>query len=165
MPVKFDIKLSSKDMFRFNMYQTYSGFQGWFSIILAAVIFGVAVKNYGTVETGMMVMYIFLGVFSLIYIPLTLWLKSKSAINSSDVLKYTLHYEVDEKGFHVSQEEANADLLWEQIYKMTATKSNVLVYSNRVNAYVIPREQLGDQYETLTKLAKEQLPKFRVKMK
>lgn len=165
MPVKFDIKLTSKDMFRFNMYQTYSGFQGWFSVILAGVIFGVAAKKYGTVETGTMILYIALGVLELIYIPLTLWLKSKSAVKTSDVLKNTLHYEVDEKGFHVSQEEASAELLWDQIYKMTATKSNVLVYSNRINAYVIPREQLGAQYEALAKLAKEQLPKFRVKMK
>lgn len=53
---------------------------------------------------------------------------------------------------------------WDQIYKMVATKSNVLVYSTRINAYIIPREQLGEQYKDLAKIANEKLPKHRVKM-
>ena len=70
----------------------------------------------------------------------------------------------DEKGFTVSQGEESANLPWDQIYKMVATKSNVLVYSTRINAYIIPREQLGEQYKDLAKIANEKLPKHRVKM-
>ena len=77
---------------------------------------------------------------------------------------WTLHYLVDEKGFTVSQGEESANLPWDQIYKMVATKSNVLVYSTRINAYIIPREQLGEQYKDLAKIANEKLPKHRVKM-
>ena len=39
MPLEFDIKLKAKDMFRFNMYQTYSGFSGWSSIIFSIILF------------------------------------------------------------------------------------------------------------------------------
>ena len=35
MPLKFDITLTAEDMYRFNMYQTYSGFHGWFSIVFS----------------------------------------------------------------------------------------------------------------------------------
>ena len=65
----------------------------------------------------------------------------------------------------MSQGEESALLTWEQIYKMVATKHNVLVYSNRTNAYVIPREQLGDAYGALAQLALAQLPDYRVRMK
>ena len=37
--MQFDIKLKSQDMYRFNMYQTYTGFHGWFSIIVSIIIF------------------------------------------------------------------------------------------------------------------------------
>mgnify|MGYP000697755357 CR=1 FL=1 len=40
--MEFDIKLKSQDMYRFNMYQTYTGFHGWFSIIVSIIIFVVA---------------------------------------------------------------------------------------------------------------------------
>ena len=55
--------------------------------------------------------------------------------------------------------------MWDQIYKMVSTKNNVLVYSNRVNAYVIPRQQLGEKYRELAELAEGKLPKYRVKLK
>ena len=83
----------------------------------------------------------------------------------SEVLRGTLHYEVDAEGLHVSQKEESALLPWEQIYKMVATKHNVLVYSSRINAYVIPRAQLGESYAALQTQAAAHLPAYRLKMK
>lgn len=165
MPVEFDITLTSKDMYRFNMYQAYSGFHGWFSIIISIVIFVVAVMTYGDLELTYTLLYIAFGVVFLFYMPITLFLRSKSSLAASKVLTRPLHYTVGADGFLVSQGEENAVLPWEQIYKMVATKSNVLVYSNRTNAYIIPREQLGSRYDALSDLAKDKLPKYRRKMK
>ncbi len=79
----------------------------------------------------------------------------KSALAASEVLRGTLHYLVDEKDLLFLRGEESANLPWDQIYKMVATKSNVLVYSTRINAYIIPREQLGEQYKDLAKIANE----------
>ena len=48
MKIEFDIKLSPKDMYRFNMYQTYTGFHGWFSIIVSIImiIFVLLVRTF-----------------------------------------------------------------------------------------------------------------------
>jgi hypothetical protein len=48
---------------------------------------------------------------------------------------------------------------------MVSTKHLVLVYSNRLNAYVIPQRQLGELYLPLAKLARQKLPKYRLRMK
>ncbi len=165
MPIEFDITLTPKDMYRFNLYQTYTGFQGWFSIIVSIFIFVSAGLTYGEVTLTRTVLYIVLGIVFLFYMPVTLYLRSKHNVIASDVLKNALHYSVTDKGFAVSQNEASAELPWEQIYKMISTKNNVLVYSSRINAYVIPRQQLGETYQELAKLAKEKLPKYRVNMK
>lgn len=165
MPIEFDITLDFKDMYRFNMYQAYSGFHGIFSIIIAVLVFALAIATYGEIELRNTVLYVVFGMIFLIYMPVSLYLRSKNSLKSSEVLQKPLHYAVDEKGFCVSQGEANAELLWEQIYKMVATKSNVLVYSNRINAYVIPRAQLGEKYGELAALAGKKLPKYRLKMK
>ena len=73
--------------------------------------------------------------------------------------------EVDEEGRNVSQKEESALLPWEQIYKMVATKHNVLVYSSRINAYVIPRAIAGESYAALQTQAAAHLPAYRLKMK
>lgn len=165
MPIKFDITLTSKDMYRFNMYQTYSGFHGWFSVVISIVAFVLAVRSYGKVEPMYTVLYIAFGILFLVYIPISLYLRSKHSLAASKVLSSTLHYAVGEEGFVVSQGEEKAKLPWTQIYKLVATKNNVLVYSNRINAYVIPREQLGDSYGALAELATEKLEKFRLKLR
>ena len=134
------------------------------SIIVSIIIFIVAGLTYGGLDITYTVLYIAFGIIFLLYMPVTLWLRSKSALAASEVLRGTLHYLVDENGFTVSQGEESAKLPWDQIYKMIATKSNVLVYSTRIHAYIIPREQLGEQYKELAKIANEKLPKHRVKM-
>lgn len=168
MPLEFDIKLKPKDMFLFNMYQTYTSFSGWFSILFGAALFGFAgytCYTYGEAGYGNAILYAVAGVFLLVYMPFTLWMRAGRSIKASPVLSNVLHYYVDADGFTVTQGEASGVLAWKQIYKMVSTKSNVLVYSNRMNAYVIPRAQLGEQYVPLAKLATDKLPKFRVRMK
>lgn len=51
MNTAFDIKLEAKDLFRFNMYQTYTGLQGWISIILGILAFVMAGTTFGHAET------------------------------------------------------------------------------------------------------------------
>ena len=165
MPIEFDIKLQPKDMYRFNMYQTYSGFHGIMSIVLAIFVFIAAVLTRGKVEMTYTILYVCFGVLFLVYMPVTLWMRSKHAIATSEVLKGVLHYSLEEDGVHVSQGGESAVLPWEQVYKMVSTKSNVLIYSTRLNAYVIPREQLGVQYDKVAELAKQKLEKYRVNMK
>ena len=165
MPIEFDITLTPKDMYRFNMYQVYSGFHGWFSVMVSLLIFAVAGVTYGELDSMYTMLYIVFGIVFLFYMPVSLMLRSKHSIASSEVLSHPLHYAVGEDGFTVTQNEASANLPWDQIYKMVATKSNILVYSNRTNAYVIPRDQLGDKYGSVAKTACAKLPKYRVKMK
>ena len=165
MPLEFDVKLEPKDMYRFNMYQTYSGFSGLSSILFAIALFGLAIYTYGEVSLPNTIMYVGVGIMMLVYMPSTLWLRAKQSIKASPVLSNTLHYMVDADGFTVTQGEASGVLAWKQIYKMVSTKHLVLVYSTRINAYVIPRRQLDEQYLPLAKLAREKLPKYRCRMK
>lgn len=164
MTVEFDVQLEPKDLYRFNLYQTYTGSQGIISIliaILAGVMTAVSISD-GSYN------YAFLyGVFFVLflgYIPVTLWTRAKLSLKTNAVLAGTLHYEVSEEVIRVTQGEESGELPWKQIYKMIATKHNVLIYSGRKNAYIIPRTQLGDKYGELSALAKSQLESFRVKM-
>lgn len=39
MPIKFDVKITANDMYRFNMYHIYTSFTGIFSILAAVLGF------------------------------------------------------------------------------------------------------------------------------
>lgn len=165
MTTEFDVTITSKDMYRFNMYHAYHGFQGIFATVIGILVLIVAGATFGKIETMYTVLYFVFGLIFLIYVPVSLYMRSKQQILSSEVLRQSLHYKVDEEGVHVSQNDQTADLLWNQIYKVVSTKSNLLIYSSRVNAYVIPRNAISKEYETVVQLAAKHLEKYRLKLK
>lgn len=165
MTTEFDVTITSKDMYRFNMYHAYHGFQGIFATVIGILVLIVAGATLGKIETMYTVLYFVFGLIFLIYVPVSLYMRSKQQILSSEVLRQSLHYKVDEEGVHVSQNDQTADLLWNQIYKVVSTKSNLLIYSSRVNAYVIPRNAISKEYETVAQLAAKHLEKYRLKLK
>ncbi len=165
MRAEFDITLSARDMYRFSMYHAYTGSQGIVSIVISAFCFFAAFRTYGYVGQPYTILYAAFGVLFLIYIPFNLYLRSKRQILLSEALRNMLHYVVDEQGIHTSQNGASADLPWEQVYKLIVTGSQILIYSNRVNAYIIPRNQIAAEYEAFCRMAKQNLPKYRLKMK
>lgn len=165
MTTEFDVTITSKDMYRFNMYHAYHGFQGIFATVIGILVLIVAGATFGKIEMMYTVLYFVFGLIFLIYVPVSLYMRSKQQILSSEVLRQSLHYKVDEEGVHVSQNDQTADLLWNQIYKVVSTKSNLLIYSSRVNAYVIPRNAISKEYETVAQLATKHLEKYRLKLK
>lgn len=165
MPVEFDIKITDKDMYRFNMYHAYTGFQGIFATVIGIAVLVVAAVTFGKVEITYSLLYFLFGLIFLVYVPMSLKLRSKRQILVSPVLKESLHYKVDQQGIHVSVGEETAHLEWEMVYKIVSTKSNLLIYSSRVNAYVIPRNQISGQYGAIRELAVQKLEPYRVRMK
>ena len=73
MRLEFDITLTAKDMFRFNMYQTYTGASGWISVIAAVICFIAAGTKYSERGLSYAVLGSLLGVLILFYMPVTLY--------------------------------------------------------------------------------------------
>jgi len=165
MKVTFDVNLTSNDVFKFNIYQSYRGMQGVISVLLPAVIIGAVIKNYNDFGLANALMYIGISIILLAYMPVSLWFRSKKVLKTNEALAKTLHFEFTEETISVSQEEQKAEFKWENVYKMIATKKLVLVYTNRLNAYIIPREQIKDEYSDLAALAKSQLDRSRIHMR
>lgn len=166
MKVVLDIKLDAKDLFRFNMQQAYRGMQGILSIILPILVFAYAVTSFGEVSIGSTLVYVGLGIVFLVYVPVSLWLRvNKIVKDENNALSKVLHYEFEEEVIRVSVGEESVEFKWENIFQMKTSGPLLLVYTNRINAYVLPLEQVGDRYEELSKLAYEKLEKYRIKMK
>lgn len=164
MSVEFDAAITEKDMYQFNLYHAYHGFQGIAATLVGVWVLIMAGITFGKVEVMYTLLYLVLGVVFLVYVPVSLNLRSKQQIRNSEILKQALHYKIDDAGIHVSQGEQTADLDWKQIYKMVSTKNSLLIYSNRVNAYVIPRQAVGQQYEKVVGLAVNHLEGYRLKL-
>ena len=164
MSAEFEVTISDKDMFRFNVYHAYHGFQGVIATLAGIWVLVMAGLTFGKVEILYTILYTILGIVFLVYVPGSLYLRSKQQMSSSEVLKRALNYKIDDAGVHVSQGDQTADLEWKQIYKMVSNKNQILIYSSRVNAYIIPKEAVLEQYQTIVGLAVNHLEGFRLKL-
>ena len=163
MKIEFDVKLTTKDLYLFNLGQAYKGMQGMISIVIPALIFAYAIYEWGQVNLGTSILNIGIGLLLLLYVPISLYLRSAKIIKGDEVLSKSLHYEVSEEGIQVSQGEAAATLEWEQIYRMVAKGNYIRIYTNRINAYIIPKSQIEDRWDMVVQLAKKKLEKFRLR--
>ena len=165
MNINLDIKIDTKDLFRFNMNQAYRGAQGILSIVLPILVFAYAVTSYGEVSIGSTLVYVGLGLVFFAYVPVSLWMRSKKVVsNPNNALSKVLHYTFSEEGICVSVEEESVEFKWENVYLMRTTGDLLLIYTNRINAYILPLAQVGEQYDTLSQLAHAKLEKYRIKM-
>lgn len=57
----------------------------------------------------------------------------------------------------------SAVLKWNQVYKAVKNRKQLLVYSGRASAYILPIDQLGDQEGAVEEVLREKLAKFRRK--
>lgn len=63
MKASFDVTLSPKDLYRFNMYQTYTGLQGWSSIVLGILGFVMAGISFQNGKISYTLLYTAVGFF------------------------------------------------------------------------------------------------------
>lgn len=166
MKINLDIKLDVKDLYYFNLKQAYKGMQGFLSILLPLLALGYAYFSYGQVGIGYTLMYLGLAVLFFVYVPVSLYLRAKKVMSNPDnAIVKTLSYEFREDAIRVSVEEEQVEFLWDNIYRLVSNKDYIFIYTNRINAYILPMTQVGDAYGDLSKLAKDKLPKYRIKMK
>ena len=111
------------------------------------------------------VLYLAFGVLFAVYTPVTLYIRSRQQVLGSPVLKNVLHYTIDDTGVTTSQGDQSSSLAWDQVYRVVATRHNILVCINPRNAFIIPREQVTKEYELIREIAQKHLEKYRLKMK
>ena len=161
----FDVKLTTKDIFRFNIYQAYRGTQGIISVLLPIAILFILWKNRQDFTTENMLVYAAIAIILLVYMPISLYLRSKAAFKKNKALANPLHFEFTEENIQVSQGEQSVELKWENVYKFVPSKNALLLYTNRVHAYILPKEQIGEQTTGLVQLAQKKLDGVRCRIK
>lgn len=162
--MEFDVRLTEQDMIRFNLYHTYSKFATWFATALGVFAFFVAVWSRNRVSGTLTVLYVVIGIFILLYVPLNTLLSAKHRIRITPEVLEPLHYCIDEKGITVSREGESGFLSWEKVFRVVGAKTAIYIYSSRIFAYVIPKHALEGKEEELKDTLKKHLEPKRVRL-
>ena len=164
--ISFSTRITDTDLYRYNLHYAYTSTQGIFSIVLAVFLLGMWIVFFKDLRLVNRVLYPAIAVLFLVYLPMNLKIRSKQQ-SLQEVFQYPLSYVIDEVGVTVSSPttEEPAILPWEYVYKVATYKEYLLIYSNRVNAYIIPKESIADCYDDVIEYMKAHLEDYKIAIK
>ena len=157
--IEFDVKIEAQDLYNYMMAHAYNSASGLIGSCFGAlmiVIFGLDPRQW---------IFLVCGVILLLYLPVSLKLKSKQIALTNPSFQKPLHYTLDEEGIAVSQGETTERQAWTDLYKATATGKRVIVYTTKVSAAIFPNRDLGEQRADVVKMISTHMPPGKVKIR
>ncbi len=167
MNLKFDVKMTAKDLYKYNLRNAYTGMQGILSILFAILVIFVFIWKFDALTLVYKLLFIALAVAFLVYIPISLYLRTKHVMANTPVFKEPLTFIFEDEQIRIESpvevEDAQGVLPWEDVYRVTKTSSQILIYTNRVSAYIIPRDQITDVEPQLIEILKAKVEDFKLR--
>ena len=167
MEIKLKIQLTVKELFNFLVAHTYSSFSGYVGVVLsicALIGFGYSVDN-PNMDIAYKFVLLLTGLMFTVIQPAMLYSKAKKQVKQNESINKPLEYTISHSGIRVACDGEYADYKWEQVMKINSTKVNVLIYVNRIRAFVLPKRELGPYMEDFKKLVGEKCTASYIKLK
>jgi hypothetical protein len=162
---RFNVQMTRQFMFDFLLQHTYRTLRGKLSLLAGLAMIPLTVLTWNSVGRMFSVCYIFFGVFFLILMPLSLWVKAKQNIEAAPVYRSPFTYKVDKSGITTIQNSQTAHIGWQQVEKVIESNLCLYVYISSVNAYVWPKAAIGKDYRKLLETLMENVSHSRLKIR
>ena len=150
--------IGTADLYDYNLKYTYGKIINIIAEVagLAAVVYGFYSANYPLAVLGILVV---------VYLPVTLWVRSAQTAALLPAFKKPLHYLLDENGLTVSQGEETQTVSWDNCLKAVSTSRSILLFTSKTSATIFPRAQLGDKTTLVIQCISQNMSPDRVNIK
>ncbi len=138
MSVEFDVKMTTGKMYDYMLRHTFTSFAGIVGELLGIVLV-IGFFAYGQW------LYLFAGIVCVFYQPVALYLRARRQVRTNAVFSSPLHYRLDNTGITVTSGDDTDSMGWDKMYKAVSTSRSVIVYTNRINACIFPKDDMGDK--------------------
>lgn len=156
--LELDVKIEAGDLYDYMMAHTYNSSTG----ILGSCMGGVLVVMALTSRKWIL---LFCGMVLLLYLPCSLYAKSKKQALTNPAFRSSLHYVLDENGITVELGKERQSQSWGNMYKAISTTKSIIVYTSPVNATIIPRRVLGENLSQCIEIISTHMPPAKVKIR
>lgn len=156
MEIKLKIQLTVKELYDFLISHTYSSFGGWAGVFLSvcALVGFVFSINIEDMNIAYKFVLLITGLLFTVIQPVMLYSKAKNQVKQNEAINKPLEYTFSYDGVKVACGEEFVTYDWNQIMKISSTKKNVLVYTSRIRAFVLPKRELApymDDFKTIVR--------------
>ena len=159
---RFHIQLTAKELWRFTMYHSNRGFTGIFNVIFTVGALFLLCRNWSTATTSYkLVLFLCILMFT-VWQPGLLYRKAKIQAKSP-MIAVPMDLTFSTKGVGVAQGDQSSELTWDRIARADRAPGMIILYMDKIHAYLIPASAMNGQEQALLTLLREHLPKERRK--
>lgn len=159
---EFQVKLTAKELWLFSLYHSNRGMIGIFNIIFSAAAIFLLCFTWSTVSASYRVLLIICAMMFTVWQPGLLYLKAAKQAKTPAV-KDPMGLSFSDSGIVVTQSDQTMELEWDHIGRVDGVPNMLIFYMDRIHAYLIPKDVLGEQEEGFRALLREKLPPERRK--
>lgn len=165
MSVKFDVKITDKHIYDFQLYHGRMSWAGILGKVAALLSLAYAVYTVIYDLPSKALIWIAFSLIVLVFPRQQLKTKAKMQVRNSDMFHKPLSYEFSDNGITTRQEDLEVTNEWDAVMKAVSTKKCILIYMSRVRAMIFPKECIGEHYDEVVRLIRENVPEKQVKIK
>ena len=155
--VKFSVQITVKDMFAFLMHHSYRGASLIADAIVTFGAIGMLLAGFGKGDPVKTVALILVALLFTVVHPLQLYNRARKQVKNNEVFKLPLDYVLNDEGITLSQGEQSQSITWADVYQVREYKSQILVYTGRIYAFVWPKSALSQCENEVRALFKKHL--------
>lgn len=156
--VELDVKIEANDLYDYMLRHSYNSAVGIIGSCFGALILLLAVMARQWV-------YLVFGLIILLYLPWTLFFRSRRQVLGNPSFQQPLHYVLDDQGLTISQGEESVQYPWEEMRKAVSTGRSIILYTSPVNATIFPKRQMEDQKSAVIEMISTHMPAANVKIR
>lgn len=140
-----DARITPREMRAFLFAHNYRS-----PIMLLATLVGLVWPVYTVIRAdGSLMMAVVCALVFLVLMPFSIWYRGTNSVTKNPIYQNTFHYMLDESGIHLELGEHAIDVDWNQVTKTMFLKSSAVIYTGKINAYLIPTEAMGDRKDEI----------------
>ena len=158
MEIEFDVKISANVLYDYMLRHTYSSLSGIMGTLVGALMLVLFASNRQPI-------CLIIGVVILLYLPWTLFIRSRQQALGTPAFKKPLHYRLSDEGIEVSQDETVEQMGWDGMVKAVSTLNSIIVYTTPTNACIFPKKDLGDSKYKVIEIISTHMPPKKVKIR
>ena len=144
---RFQVNMTREALTNFMVTSYYSRLGGIFSLLLGAGGVVMAIREVffrDHIDVPSLAAYVIIAMLCFVVNPMTLMSRSKKQLETSPSYQQPIEYTLLPEMMIVSQGEEHLEIGWELIYKIRMTGKMVAIHTSKVNAFVWPLSELGD---------------------
>lgn len=156
--IRFRVHMTANDLWRFSMYHANKGYLGIFNVIFTlAALFLLCFMGAQMLLPQRFLLVVCALMFT-VWQPMLLWTKARKQASGKG-MREPIDMIFSDGGIRVEQGGESQELGWDGVRKVKRIPGEIIIYTDRIHAYLLPEAAVGGQREELVKLLHEKLPK------